>query len=98
MKKTEMTEIKKLDIKELQVRAKRLEKEIADLTLDKNMKKMKDTKMIHKKKKDLAQVLTVIKQKEQLSVFSNQLSDKSSSVVSQSDKQKTDARKTGGKK
>lgn len=93
-----MTEIKKLDIKELQVRAKRLEKEIADLTLDKNMKKMKDTKMIHKKKKDLAQVLTVIKQKEQLSVFSNQLSDKSSSVVSQSDKQKTDARKTGGKK
>jgi len=66
MKKTEMTEIKKLDIKELRERAKRLEKEIADLTLDKNMKKMKDTKMIHKKKKDLAQVFTVLRQKELL--------------------------------
>lgn len=66
MKKSELTQIKGLDIKELGGRAKSLQKEIADLVMDKNMKKLKDIKIISKKRKDLAQVLTIKRQKELL--------------------------------
>lgn len=66
MKKTEIIQIKGLDIKELRQKAVTLRKEIADLTLDKNMRKLKDVKAISKKKKELAQVLTLMKQKEVL--------------------------------
>lgn len=66
MKKSEFTQTKGLGVKELKDKAKNLKKEIADLILDKNMKKLKDLKMISKKRKDLAQILTVIRQKELL--------------------------------
>ncbi|OGE19000.1 50S ribosomal protein L29 [Candidatus Daviesbacteria bacterium RIFCSPLOWO2_02_FULL_41_8] len=66
MKKQEYIQIKALDLRELSARAKNLRTEIANLTLDKNMKKLKDLKMVSKKKKELAQVLTVMKQKELL--------------------------------
>ena len=66
MKKNDFVQIKGMDLKELAGKDKDLKKEIADLTLDKNMKKLKDLKIISKKKKDRAQVLTVIKQKELL--------------------------------
>lgn len=64
MKKTEGTQNKGLDVKELKQKVSALRKEIAELVLDKNMKKLKDIKMISKKKKELAQVLTLMKQKE----------------------------------
>lgn len=67
MKKNELTQIKGLDIKELREKSKLLKKEITDLVMDKNMKKLKDVKVISKKRKDLAKVLTVLKQKEILS-------------------------------
>ncbi|TSC87344.1 MAG: Uncharacterized protein G01um10147_665 [Microgenomates group bacterium Gr01-1014_7] len=66
MKKNEFNQIKGLSIKELIDKTKQIRKEIADLTLDKNMNKLKDLKAISKKRKDLAQVLTVIKQKQLL--------------------------------
>ena len=66
MKKSEFVQIKGFDLKELRIKAKALKEEIANLVLDKNMKKLKDKKMIMKKKKELAQILTVIKQKELL--------------------------------
>lgn len=66
MKKNELTTVKNLDISQLKEKAKALKKEIADLTLDKNMKKLKDLKMISKKRKEAAQFLTIIKQKELL--------------------------------
>lgn len=69
MKKNDFVQIKSLDIKELIGKAKALKKEMADLFLDKNMKKLKDLKSISKKKKDLAQILTVLKQKELLKVL-----------------------------
>lgn len=64
MKKNELTTVKNLDISQLKEKAKALKKEIADLTLDKNMKKLKDLKLISKKRKEIAQLLTLIKQKE----------------------------------
>lgn len=66
MKKQDFIQIKGLDLKELKVKAKSLRGEIANLVLDKNMKKLKDLKMVSKKKKELAQILTVIGQKELL--------------------------------
>ena len=93
MKRQEFMQIKGLDLKELKFKAKTLREEIANLTLDKNMKKLKDLKMISKKKKELAQILTVIRQKEELSVLSSQLSDKGQSVVGESDNSKKGAKK-----
>ena len=66
MKKNELTQIKGSDIKELGSKSKAIRIEIADLTLDKNMKKLKDLKTISKKRIDLAQILTIIRQKELL--------------------------------
>lgn len=66
MKKNEFVIVKGLDIKELIVKLKTLKKEIENLHFDKNMKKLKDLKSIDKKRKDLAQVLTVLNQKKLL--------------------------------
>lgn len=66
MKKNEFAQVKGLDIGQLKEKAKVLKKEIADLVIEKNMKKLKDLKMVYKKKKDLAKILTVVKQKEML--------------------------------
>ncbi len=66
MKRQEFAAIKELDIKELRLKLKSFKKEIADLTMDKNMKKLKDLKSIDKKRKELAQVLTVLNQKQTL--------------------------------
>ena len=43
-----------------------LKGEIAELILDKNMNKLKDIKSIGKKKRDIAQILTVVRQKQML--------------------------------
>ncbi len=66
MKKKEFITIKNLSIKELSDKAGTIVKEIANFVMDKNMKKLKDVKIIHKKRKEVAQFLTLIKQKELL--------------------------------
>ncbi|MBI2040010.1 50S ribosomal protein L29 [Candidatus Microgenomates bacterium] len=66
MKKNELNLLKGLSIKELVKKANDLRKEISSLIIDKNMKKLKDTKSVFKKRKDLARVLTVIRQKQLL--------------------------------
>lgn len=66
MKKNELIKIKVLDLKELRTKAKNIKDEIANLVMDKNMKKLKDVKKIAKTKRDLAQVMTIIRQKEML--------------------------------
>lgn len=68
MKKNELIQIKGLDVKELRAKAISIRKEIADLVVDKNMKKLKDLKMISKKRKDLAQVLTILEVKKELNL------------------------------
>lgn len=66
MKRHELTQIKGLSLKELYDKAKTIRKEIEEKVLDKNRSKLKDLKMVSKKRKDLAQVLTVMRQKELL--------------------------------
>lgn len=76
MKKNEFVIIKGLTLKELKIKVKTLKKEIADLTLDKNMKKLKDLKAISKKRKDLAQALTVLRQKQLLAELEPKVEEK----------------------
>lgn len=66
MKRQELIQVKGLDIKELTLKAKTLKEEISKLVMDRSMKKLKDIKMLSKKRKDLAQVLTIIRQKQML--------------------------------
>lgn len=66
MGKKDLTEIKNLEIKSLRERVTQSKKELADLIMDKNIKALKDLKDISKKKKDIARILTVIRQKELL--------------------------------
>jgi len=67
MKKNELNLLKGQSVKELADKAKEIKKEIANFIVDKNMKKIKDLKSGFKKRKDLAQILTVMRQKELLS-------------------------------
>lgn len=64
MKRNQLNDIKQLDKLALLELAKKARIEIADLIMDKNMAKLKDLKSISKKRKDLAQILTILKQKE----------------------------------
>ena len=66
MKKNDFLQIKTLDIVTLIQKAKEIKLKIADLILDKNMSKLKDLKVIGKVRKDLAQTLTVLRQKQLL--------------------------------
>ncbi len=69
MKKSDLAEIKKTDIKNLEGQIKKAEEEIAKLTLDKVTNKMTNLKAIKNKRKDLAQMQTVLQQKVVLAAF-----------------------------
>lgn len=64
MKKQDLNNTKAADILALSKQAKDLKVEIANLTLDKNMGQLKDLKTVAKKRLDLAQVLTILRQKQ----------------------------------
>lgn len=63
MKKDDFAQIKGLDQKAILEKTREIRLEINDLVLDKNMNKLKDVKLIYKKRKDLARMLTVLNQK-----------------------------------
>lgn len=65
MKKQDLMEIKQLDVVSLLKKSKAIKEEITGLVMDKNRNQLKDLKGVAKKRKDLAQILTVMKQKEE---------------------------------
>lgn len=66
MKKDQFNNLKGMDQIGLTKQVRELKAEIADLVIDKNTKRLKDLKQISKKKKEVAQIMTVIKQKQLL--------------------------------
>lgn len=77
MKKADFNEIKGLAVDQLSKKLTLFRVELTDLVLEKNMKKLTDTKAVNKKRKDIAQVLTVIRQKQLLiKLESNELDNK----------------------
>lgn len=99
MKKNDFLQIKNLEEKQLLDKVHLLNKEIAELVWDKNMNKLKDTKSIFRKRKNLAQVMTILRQKQlisQLSVVSKSVKTEeqiTGKPKSENKKLKTDNRK-----
>lgn len=73
MKRNDFIEIKNLDPKALIEKVRVLGEELADLRLDKGINKLTDVKIIAKKRKDLAKVLTVLNQKRLLEKLEEQI-------------------------
>ena len=64
MKKNDFLEIKKLDIKALLDKAQKAKVELAGAIMDKSMNKLTHSKIIKNKRKEIAQILTILRQKE----------------------------------
>lgn len=64
MKKNDLLEMKSLDIKALTVRVRELRGQIADLVMEKHMNTLKNSKQIQHSRRNLAQMLTILRQKE----------------------------------
>ena len=71
MKKNNLTEKKKMDVGSLKSEAEKVREEIAGLTMDKNTAKLTNLKAVKNKRRDLAQILTVVKQKQLLQELEN---------------------------
>ncbi|KKS13048.1 50S ribosomal protein L29 [Candidatus Daviesbacteria bacterium RIFOXYD1_FULL_41_10] len=67
MKRNDFAEIKKMELKPLLERVKKERQELAGLILEQGQNKLKDLKTVQKRKRNIARMLTVISQKEQLS-------------------------------
>lgn len=72
MKKQALAEIKKIDIQALKGRMQHSGIELQKLVLDKSINKLTDVKTLRRKRKDIAQIATILRQKELL----NQLEEK----------------------
>lgn len=92
MRRNDFLEIKALDKEALLLRAVKVREEIANLVLDKHMSKLKNVRVLAQKKKDLAQTLTVLRQKELLAELEVQLKPKVG------EKSQTEKTKEGGDK
>lgn len=66
MKRNDLAEIKKLKTEQLQEKTAKIKEEISTLVLDKSMNKLSNIKQIKNKRKDLAQILTILRQKQLL--------------------------------
>lgn len=66
MKKSNLAEIKILEGVALLTKIKKAKVELANLIFEKNMKKLKDLKSVFKKRKEIALMLTIFRQKELL--------------------------------
>ncbi len=93
MKRNDFLEIKNLDEKTLLSKVLTLRGEIDELVLDKNMSKLKDLRAISKKRKDIAQILTVVKQKQLLEVMEAVSKESESQRVSESKEEEAKVKK-----
>lgn len=76
MKKNDFKEIKTLSLKVLSEKIKQAKKDVADLILDKNTKKLKDVKVIFKKRKEIAKMMTILNQKQLVEEIEKEVSEK----------------------
>ena len=64
MKRTELKEIKTKNINDLKSKIEQLRKELAEISIEKSLGKLKDVHSSRTKRKGIAQILTIITQKE----------------------------------
>lgn len=94
MRRNDLIETKGLEINALILKLHTLKRELSELILDKNMNKLKDLKVLSKKKKDIAQTLTIIRQKAILEELESQNQEK---IETKNEKKETKV-KGGAKK
>ncbi len=63
MKKNILLEVKNEDINKLEARLQKEKKELSSLYLELETKKLKDTRKIFHKRKDISRILTIINEK-----------------------------------
>lgn len=66
MKKNDLAEVKKMDLKALSGKIKKAYEEVNRLVLDKNMGKLANLREIKNKRRGLSQMLTVFRQRQLL--------------------------------
>lgn len=71
MKKTDLLDLKKLDIEVLRQKVSQERNELSNLIMDKKMSKLKDIKTVSKKRKTIAQLMTILRQKEIIKELEN---------------------------
>lgn len=72
MKKTDLAEVKKMEMAQIRSKLKRITLEAQKLKLDKAVNKLTDLKSISKRRKDIAQMFTILRQKELLAKLEEQ--------------------------
>lgn len=75
MKKNDLTKIKQMDIKALKEKIQEAKEELLKLALDKNMNKLENPKLIKNKRRDMAQMLTILQQKELIRALEDKEND-----------------------
>lgn len=73
MKKQALAEIKNIDIQALKGRMQHSDEEMQKLVLDKSINKLTDVKTLRRKRKDIAQIATILRQKELLKQLKEQI-------------------------
>lgn len=63
MKKNILTEIKTEDLNKLNIRLATEKKELTNLCLDLKIKKLKNTRAVYHKRKDISRILTIINER-----------------------------------
>lgn len=66
MKKTNLAEVKKTEVSQIRSKLKHIMLETQKMKLDKAVNKLTDLKSISKRRKDIAQMFTILRQKELL--------------------------------
>lgn len=69
MKKKDLQEIKNMSEEQLLADVIKLKKEIVEAKMDQHLNKLKDVKSIERKRKNIAQILTIISQKQLIKKF-----------------------------
>lgn len=64
MRRNDFNQLIKKDVSELRTQLETLHKEIANLRLEMVMRKVKNVSLLGQKKRDIAQILTVLKERE----------------------------------
>lgn len=72
MKRNDLNEVKKQDLKGLDSKLNDLRSELIDLTMQKTLGKLTNLGQVKSKRREIAQVLTVLRQKELLTKLEEQ--------------------------
>lgn len=66
MKKTDLAEVKKMEVSQIKSKLRHIILEAQKLKLDKAVNRLTDLKSISRKRKEIAQMFTILRQKELL--------------------------------